>query len=90
MTGILVMPIMTASGPISEEDGVLLPLDTWWRGEAESSSLLITDDAPERGEKARGVEFSVREKIKERREMKKREEVFEDNEGGRRKETNGR
>lgn len=49
ITGILVMPMITASGPISEEDGVLLPLETWWRGEAESSSLLITEDGPERG-----------------------------------------
>lgn len=29
ITGILVMPMITASGPISEEDGVLLPLETW-------------------------------------------------------------
>lgn len=28
MTGILVIPMMTASGPISDEEGVLLPLDT--------------------------------------------------------------
>lgn len=29
ITGIFVMPMMTASGPISEEEGVLLPLETW-------------------------------------------------------------
>lgn len=54
------MPMMTASGPISEDDGVLLPLETWWRGEAESSSLLITDDGPDR-ERVRGGmgEFSM-------------------------------
>lgn len=46
MTGILVMPMMTASGPISEDDGVLLPLETWWSGLAESSSLLITEEDP--------------------------------------------
>lgn len=51
ITGILVMPMITASGPISEEDGVLLPLETWWRGEAESSSLLITEDGPKRAER---------------------------------------
>lgn len=51
MTGILVMPMITASGPISEDDGVLLPLETWWRGEAESSSLLITEDGPKRTER---------------------------------------
>lgn len=51
ITGILVMPMITASGPISEEDGVLLPLETWWRGEAESSSLLITDDGPKRAKR---------------------------------------
>lgn len=28
ITGILVMPMITASGPISEDEGVLLPLDT--------------------------------------------------------------
>ena len=28
MTGIFVIPMITASGPISEEDGVLLPLET--------------------------------------------------------------
>lgn len=28
MTGIFVIPMMTASGPISEDDGVLLPLET--------------------------------------------------------------
>lgn len=60
ITGILVMPMMTASGPISDEEGVLLPLETWWRGEAESSSLLITDDGPERAERRGWAEdFSV-------------------------------
>lgn len=44
------MPMITASGPISEDDGVLLPLETWCSGEAESSSLLITEDGPERAE----------------------------------------
>lgn len=53
ITGILVMPMITASGPISEDDGVLLPLETWWRGEAESSSLLITEDGPRRAERCR-------------------------------------
>lgn len=28
MTGIFVIPMITASGPISEDDGVLLPLET--------------------------------------------------------------
>lgn len=46
MTGIFVIPIITASGPISEDDGVLLPLETWWSGLAESSSLLMTDEEP--------------------------------------------
>lgn len=46
ITGILVIPIMTASGPPSEEDGVLLPLEMWWRGLAESSSLLMTEAGP--------------------------------------------
>lgn len=60
MTGILVMPMITASGPISEEEGVLLPLETWWRGEAESSSLLITEDGPESRKMGRnGAEFSL-------------------------------
>lgn len=49
MTGIFVIPMMTASGPISEDDGVLLPLETWWRGLAESSSLLMTDEEPDGG-----------------------------------------
>lgn len=49
MTGILVIPIMTASGPPSEDDGVLLPLEIWWRGLAESSSLLITEAGPRVG-----------------------------------------
>lgn len=52
------MPIITASGPISEEEGVLLPLETWWRGEAESSSLLITEDGPERAERDRQLGLS--------------------------------
>lgn len=47
MTGIFVIPIITASGPISEDDGVLLPLETWWSGLAESSSLLMTDEDPD-------------------------------------------
>ena len=47
MTGIFVIPMMTASGPISEDDGVLLPLETWCRGLAESSSLLMTDEEPD-------------------------------------------
>lgn len=46
MTGIFVIPMITASGPISEDDGVLLPLETWWRGLAESSSLLMTEEEP--------------------------------------------
>lgn len=46
MTGIFVIPMMTASGPPSEEDGVLLPFEMWWRGLAESSSLLITEEGP--------------------------------------------
>lgn len=46
MTGILVIPMMTASGPPSEEDGVLLPLEMWCSGLAESSSLLITEAGP--------------------------------------------
>lgn len=45
------MPMMTASGPISEEEGVLLPFETWCRGEAESSSLLITEDGPAKMQK---------------------------------------
>lgn len=28
ITGIFVIPMITASGPISEDDGVLLPLET--------------------------------------------------------------
>lgn len=46
MTGIFVIPMMTASGPPSEEDGVLLPFEMWWRGLAESSSLLMTEEGP--------------------------------------------
>lgn len=46
MTGILVMPMMTASAFMSEDEGVLEPLDTWWRGLAESSSLLMTEEGP--------------------------------------------
>lgn len=46
ITGIFVMPIITASGPPSEDDGVLLPLEMWCRGLAESSSLLITEEGP--------------------------------------------
>lgn len=46
MTGIFVIPMITASGPISEDVGVLLPLETWWRGLAESSSLLMTEEEP--------------------------------------------
>lgn len=46
ITGILVMPMMTASAFISEDEGVLEPLDTWWRGLAESSSLLMTEEGP--------------------------------------------
>lgn len=51
MTGIFVIPMITASGPPSEEDGVLLPLEIWWRGLAESSSLLITEEGPEKKKK---------------------------------------
>jgi len=55
MTGIFVIPIMTASGPPSEEDGVLLPFEMWWRGLAESSSLLITEEGP----RVRNKDFPV-------------------------------
>lgn len=56
MTGIFVIPIITASGPISEDDGVLLPLETWWSGLAESSSLLMTDEEPgEEGKKKQTI-----------------------------------
>lgn len=56
MTGIFVIPMITASGPISEDDGVLLPLETWWRGLAESSSLLMTEEEPrEESEKEEDV-----------------------------------
>lgn len=48
MTGIFVIPMITASGPPSEEDGVLLPLEIWCSGLAESSSLLITEEGPRR------------------------------------------
>lgn len=51
MTGIFVIPMITASGPISEDDGVLLPLETWWRGLAESSSLLMTEEEPKEPQK---------------------------------------
>lgn len=55
MTGIFVIPMMTASGPPSEEEGVLLPFEMWWRGLAESSSLLITEEGP----RVRNKDFPV-------------------------------
>lgn len=63
MTGIFVIPIITASGPISEDDGVLLPLETWWSGLAESSSLLMTDEDPD-GE--RKISQTMQESIQNR------------------------
>ncbi len=46
MTGMRLMPITTASGPASREQGVTIPWLTWWRGLAESSSPLITATGP--------------------------------------------
>lgn len=62
MTGIFVIPMITASGPISEDDGVLLPLETWWRGLAESSSLLMTEEEPREPRREAGGEWRVGEK----------------------------
>lgn len=73
ITGILVMPMITASGPISEEEGVLLPLETWWRGEAESSSLLITEDGPER---ARGGKSLIADPMKLRTNFTLVKQIF--------------
>lgn len=46
MTGMRLMPITTASGPASREQGVTIPWLTWWRGLAESSSPLMTATGP--------------------------------------------
>lgn len=52
MTGILVIPITTASAPASSAQELIIPWFTWWRGLAESSSPLITATGPRKRERS--------------------------------------
>lgn len=51
MTGMRVMPMTTVSGPVSSEEGVVMPWLMWCRGLAESSSPLMTATGPAGWEK---------------------------------------